>query len=417
MKRLFCYSALILFLLLNSCGSANKHFTEIRGAYIFDAGSGALIKYPSDFMYEENEFLAYSPDDSRTSVIDYQKVRLSLQAHDYVIGGFYDHIIEIAYAVQNNKLILASVPDQMPIYDYFLIGGSSDTLVITVGDENAYLVNLSTGNARKLFNDSRFNNYFNKDSIKNLVFARVISVSPDGRYLLFVSNRNFMDDMQPNHFDLFAIDTHTFIDKNNPGSFLYRELRISADGARTFSPILRHSTEDGRQYMFLNLNASLREYEMLDDEHIYIMRRSAERAVEMFDGHEEIIQTAVLYVANIYTREIFAVDPGRYTTVTNVKMSDTGEYLAFWGSYINRQGVILTEVVTLHIASNDIVSHYEQNVDNYIIRSFYWLPNNVLAVNFFNLTDFSRDACRLHRITHTFRGNAFLDAVVPSLEE
>ena len=444
MKRLFYYSALILcllscfcllILLLNSCGSANKHFSALNDAYIFDADSNTLVKYPSDFMFEENEFLLYSPENSRTQVAEYQTVTLNLQAHDNILGGFYDHIIEIAYTIQNNKLIIASVPRQMPTFDYFTIDGSTDTLIITVSDENAYLVNLTDGSAQKLFNDANFNNYFSRDSIKPLVFARVIRVSPDGRYILYISNRDYIDDSLTNSFDLYYYDmqtgAETYImnfydkevltwDKNNPGSFLYRELRISStDGARTFSPILRHSIQDNQQYMFLNLNEKYRAYEMMDDEHIYILRRSAERSVEMLEGHEEIIQTAALYIANIYTREMFAVDPGRYTTVMDVKMSDTGEYLVFWGSYINRQGIILKEVVTIHIESNDIVSHYEQNVDNYVINSFYWLPNNVLAINFINLTDFNKDSCRLHRITHTFRLNVFQEAMtgIPALED
>ena len=439
MKRLFYYPALILLcllaLLLNSCSSATKHFTAINGAYVFNAESDTLVKYPSDFMFEENEILIYSPEDSRTQAAEYQTVRLTLQSHDYNVGGFYDYAIEIAYTVHNNKLIIASIPNQMPIYEHFIIAGSTDSVIITVGDENAYLVNLTNATAQKLFNDTDFNNYFNKDSIKSLVFARVISVSPDGRYILYISNRNYIDDMLANSFDLYYYDmqtaAETYImnfydkeiltwDKSNPASFLYRELRISsADGARTFSPVLRHSIEDNRQYMFLNLNEKYRAYEMMDDEHIYVLRRSAERTVEMFEGHEEIIQTAALYIANIYGRDMFSVDPGRYTTVTDVKMSDTKEYLAFWGSYINRQGVILTELVTIHAETNDIVSHYEQTVDDYYIDSFYWMPNNILAVNFINLTDFNRDACRLHEIKHTFRLNVFQEGStsIPALED
>ena len=430
-KRMIYLSVLIL--LLNSCGSANKHFASLDGAYIFDAEAGAFVKYPSDFMYEPNEFLSYASENSRTQESEYQTVRVNLQTHNNILGGFYDYEIEVAYTVQNNKLILASVPRQMPEFDYFMIG-SPDSLIISAGDANAYLVNLGTGGAQKLFDDSSFNNYFSRDSIKSLVFARVMSVSPDGRYILYISNRAYIDDSQHNSFDLYYYDMQTgaeaYImnfdrkeiltwDKDNPGSFLYRELVVSStDGARSFSPILKHDIEDGQEYMFLNLNNRFRAYEMLDDEHIYIMR-NAERAVELFDGQEELVQTAALYIANIYTREVFAVDPGRYTTVMDVKLSDSGEYLAFWGLHINRQGLVLTELVTIHVASNDIVSHYEQNIDNYYIDSFYWLPDNILAANFINLSDFNKDTCRLHRIAHTFRTNAFHESMtdIPGLEE
>ena len=439
MKRLLYHSALIFcllpcLLLVYSCGSVNKHFAAINGAYIYDAEADALVKHPSGYMYEPNEILIYFPDDSRTQEAEYQKVSLTLQSHNNVLGGFRDHVIEIAYAVLNNKLIIANAPRQMPDFEYFAVAGSTDTVILTVSDENAYLVSLSDSSARKLFDDSDFDAYFNKDSIKTLVFARVISVSPDGRYIIYISNRNYIDDSLPNSFDLFYYDMQTgaehYImnfydkevltwDKDNPGSFIYRELRISsADGARTSSPMFRHSIEDNRQYMFLNLNERYRAYEMIDDEHIYILHRSAEKAVETYEGQEETIQTAALYIANIYTGKMFSVDPGRFTTVTDVKISDTGEYLALWGSYVNRQGFILTEIVTIHIESNDIVSHYEENFDNYLTESFYWLPGNILAVNFINLNDIDKDSFRLHKITHVFRLNVFQESAdEPALED
>jgi hypothetical protein len=152
------------------------------------------------------------------------------------------------------------------------------------------------------------------------------------------------------------------------------------------------------------------------------LHRGPERTIELFEGQEETIQTSALYIANIYTGEIFAVDSGRYTAVMNVTMSDTKEYLAFWGSYVDRQGIAVTELVTIHIASNDIVSHYEQqDVDNFYIDSFHWLPNNILGVNFINLVDLNRDAFRLHRIAHSFRTNVFQEPQpntdIPDLEE
>jgi hypothetical protein len=80
----------------------------------------------------------------------------------------------------------------------------------------------------------------------------------------------------------------------------------------------------------------------------------------------------------------------------------------------------LTDLVTLHIETNDIVAQYEQEQpNNYNIdSSFYWLPDNILAVNFINTSDLYKDLCRLHRITHTFRVNPFMEAVVsPDLEK
>ena len=419
MKKLLCCLSLIMCaaIFAASCGIANKHFMEITGAFSFDAESGTLIKYPSLFMFEPNEILIYNPANSRTQAAEYSVTRVTVQRHDSIMGTFDSSLIEIAHTVQNGRLVIASVPLQMPLFNYFRLGDSTDSLIITAGDENAYLVDLSNATARRLFDERAFGDYFRRDSIKQLVFARVVSVSPDGRFILYISNRNFMDDMALNSFDLFYFDMQTgrenFImnfygkeviswDRDSPSSFLFRELIISPDGARTFSPIYSYSLEAGRRDIFLNINERYRGYEIIDDEHIYILRND-QIIVETPDGDQEILEISTLYVANIYTREMFAVDPGRYTSVMNVKVSDTGEYIAFWGFFVNRQGIALTELVTIHVESNDIVAQYEQNVDNYTIDSFYWLPGNILGVNFINRTNPDRHAFRLHRIAHSSR--------------
>ena len=247
--------------------------------------------------------------------------------------------------------------------------------------------------------------------MKPLVFAQVISVSPDGRYLLFVSNRNFMDNMGANNFELFAFDMHTFIeyrimdftyseilawDKNNPRSFLFRESRIAADGTRYSSQIYSYSLESRAQSVFLNVREKYRAYEMIGDEYIYITSRIMDEETERW--------STALYIANIYTREMFRVDAGEYSRIWDVRMSDTKEYLAFWAQYMTSFGWLLTELVTVHVATNDLLPQYDTQEGEFIVNSFYWVPNNILIVNFENLQDLSRDAARFHRITHTARG-------------
>lgn len=429
MKRLLsCFIFVLCSLLfLHSCGQyANKYFMELKSAYIYDKPASALIKYPSEILYESNEILTYSAENSETLPAEYQTVKLTLQTHDDIRNQFVDWHIEIAYAVLNNKLVFADIPKQMQVYEHYTLGSSTDSVIITIGDDNAYLVNLSSASAIKLFDDSDFNTYFNKSSIKPLVFARVISVSPDGRHILYISNRDYIDDSQPNSYDLYHYDSQTETeakimnfdnkqvltwDKNNPNSFLYREQIISSEnGARTYSPMLRHSLENTRDYVFLNLNEKYRAYEMMDDEHIYILYKGEEQTIERANAEDYVYQKAALYIANIYTHEMFIVDPGMYINVMNVTLSDTKEYLAFWGSYVNNSGLAFTNLVTIHIQTNDIVAQYEQTVDKYVIDSFYWCPDNILAINFINMNEPTKDVCRFHKITHTFKLNPVQEA-------
>ena len=416
MKRLiFCLVIFCSLIFLNSC-NANKHFMELRGSFSFDAAASALIKYPSEFMFEPNEILAYYPENSRTRILNYQVVHLVFQRHDDIIGGFYDYDVGIAFTVHNDRLLIAQTPNELPLFQYFRLGDSTDSVIITVGHDNAYLVNLNTESIRRLFNDGEFNNYFNKDSIKDLVFAEILSVSPDGRYILYRSNRNFIDDALPNHFELFFFDIQTGAetkimnfnnkeiltwDRNNPDTFLFRELRIAPDGARYSSPIMAYSLGNRQQSVFLNLNEKYRAFEMIDDEYIYILRRTVE---DREDGSPPVRRTT-LYIANIYTQEAFGVDVGIYNIeVWNVRISDTKEYLAFWGTYMIPTGLRLTDLVTVHIPTNNIMPHYEQAVDHFVLTSFYWAPNNILIVNFHNTIDVHGDVSRFHRITHTARG-------------
>lgn len=415
MKRLliclFVISCSLLF--LYSC-AVNKHFAELRGAFSYDAAAQAFIKYPSEFMYEPNEFLAYYPENSRTRSLEYQILELTFQAHDAIIGEVYDYDIKIAFTVHNNRLLVANIPRYLPLFNYFRVGNSTDLLIITVSDDNAYLVNLNDGSIQRLLDDSNFGNYFNRESIKTLVFARVLSVSPDGRYILFTSNRNFMGDGMPNHSELFAYDiqtgTQTKImefndnkelltwDRYNPDSFLFREERIARDGMRYFTPIFRYSLSSGEQSVFLNIGERYRAYQMAGEEHIYVMVRTTNEETGRI--------SASLYIANIYTHETFAVDVGAYNiNIWNVRISDSGEYLAFWGSYMIPTGIVLTDVVTIHIPTNHIMPQYEQSVNQFVINSFYWAPNNILMINFIDTTapiDGSRN--RFHRITHSASG-------------
>jgi len=373
-------------------------------------------------MLEPGELLAYYPENSRTRVLEYTVTYLTLQRHDDILGGFFDFPIEIAYTVHNGRLILARPPNLLPRFDYFRIGDYTDRLIISAGHDGIYLAHLDGENSSVQclwghdIRQQQFEQYFDRESIKNLVFAQLLSVSPDGRYVLFESNRNYMDDALTTNFELFAIDlrggnmpqalNHTRImdfnnmeiltwDRYNPDSFLFRESRIAPDGTRYSSPIMRYSLGGGGQSVFLDVGERYRAYQMVDDEHIYIFRRETDEET----GHV----TTGLYVANIYTHEMFSVDTGIYSNVWDVRLSDTGEYIAFWASYMNQVGWVLVDLVTVHIPTNDLMPQYEQSVDNFFIHSFYWAPGNILITNFINTTELYRDLSRFHRITHTGR--------------
>jgi hypothetical protein len=422
-KRIFLLSAIVLAVcvvfpaVLYACG--NRHFTELKASYYYDGDNNILVKFPSRLEFEPNELLTY--ENRRTGIIDYNILDMLLPARDYYTGNFYDYRVSVGYAVHNGRIIFTEIPIQYAPGNTYAIGGRTDAFVLTIDDENAFLImpdNSDTGYSyEKLFDYSSLDDALIRDTDAKIVFARVISVSPEGRYILYLSNRNYINAGYISSLDIYAYDMQTgaetmimnFDNKEflcwetgAEGNFLFREIDISpSTGRRIYSDIRRYSIAQSREDIFLRVAEEYRSYEMIGDRYIYIALRG-ERSE--FDTAAVLARDMDIFIADIYSKEINVVSAGKYSTVWNMKISESKEYLAFFGSYINIEGIAIPEIVTLHIETNDIVAHYEHTEENYYLSSFYWLPDNVLAVNFQNMVNLNRDLCRLHAIAH--RGSA-----------
>jgi hypothetical protein len=401
---------------ISSCG--HKYFLELKASYNYDKDSGVLIKFPSEITFEANEIITY--ENKKTTTIEYEIANAVLPKRNSTTGELTDTIISIAYTVYNDKLIFPAIPMQYSAHNYFILGNSTDSVIVTIDNENAYLVNLKESTLKKLYNDADFDSYFEeagKDT--KFIYAKTISISPDGKYLLYVSKRNYLKDGSPNSLDIYFYDIQTgeetkimnFEGKEflcwekldiNPGAsgnFLFRETSVSkTEGRRIYSPIKRYSITQSAEDIFstIKLNGEiLNTYEMIDGQYAYIFK-SEQKEIDGVKSKENTI-----YIADIYSGEIkFTVDTEKYSSVWHIVISGNKEYIAFFGSYLNVNGIAIPEILTLHLETNDLVAQYEQIEGDYFIDSFEWCPDNTLLVNFQNTINLYKDLCRLHTITH-----------------
>ena len=286
-KRILLLIFAVLFVVsaISGCAGKTKYFKELKAAYSYDKYSCVLKKFPSEINWQPNELIAYNPQNKKTTVLKYETLEVTLPKTDIDTGKISDYKITMAYAVYNGKLVFTEVPLHYLPHDYYIIEGSTDSVVVAVDDE-AFLVNLNDGSFKKL---------------------------------------------------------------------LYEEFE---------------------EY---NINKTI------EEQYVYAF------------------QNPNISVSDILSGETFAVNAGKYTDVWNVKLSDSKEYLAFFGSYIDSQNSLVAEIVTLNIKTNAIVAHYYQKENEYRIDSFDsfgWCPDNVLYVNFINTVNLNADLCRLHKITH-----------------
>jgi len=409
---IFIFAVIFLITGLYGCAGRTKYFKELKASYSYDKNNGVFIKYPSKLIFEPEELLSYD-DDKKTQVVEYKNIDVKLPKRNYETGKITDYYITIGYTVYNGKIICTETPMQYAPYNFYILNNSTDSVIVTIDEENAFLVNLNDASSKKLFNDGNINNYsgyFVKDALKKLIYAQTISVSPDGRYILYISSRNYMEDVTSHSLDIYFYDMQTGLEEKimnydhkeflsweksgTSGDFLFRETGISPrDGKKVYSDIMRYSISTSTESLFFDVDEEkYSTYEPIDEQFIY--------TVITTPATEETALETNIYIQDIYSGESFTVNVGNHSMIWHVSISETKEYLALFGSYLNQIGIAVPEILTVNIKTNDVAVHYDQSEGNYFIDSFYWCNDNVLAVNFINTTEAYKDLCRLHNITH-----------------
>ncbi|MCL2096876.1 MAG: hypothetical protein FWH10_08245 [Oscillospiraceae bacterium] len=412
-------------------GCSGRYFSELKAAYYYVGDNNILIKYPSQLEFEPSELLSYDSSSRKTKALEYNNLYFTMPVRDYAAGEIYDYKTAVGYAVYDGGLVFTEIPIQYAPCDIYPLAGNTDSFIASVNDDNAFLVSLPDGSAAKLFDDDNIGDYLVPGSDEKLIYAKIISVSPDGKYILYVSNRNYITaDIEnitegySNSLDLYYYDiqagteakimdfegkeflcwetdpdgTNDSASVSVSGNFLFRDSDISpSTGQKIHSDIRRYSIIQGREDIFLRIAEEYKSYEMLGERYIYAEIRSG--GGEDSEGISSVRETKI-YIFDIYSKEASVVSAGKYLSVWNLKISGSGDYIAFFGSYINADGKSIPEIVTIHLGTNHIFAHYEQVEENYYLGSFYWLPDDVLIVNFRNMTNMYKDLCRFHEIRH-----------------
>jgi len=406
MRIFLLFFALACVFFACGCGLWNKYFLELDGAYFYDRQSFILKKSRSEVTWNENEILLYSPETKKTTPIEYELMELTLPKRDYATGEMSDYRIIMAYALHEGNVIFTEVPYFYAPHKYFILGGSQDSAIVTIDDENAFLVNLTEMSAKKLFDDSGFGSYFDKNAENKLIYAKLLSASPDGKYLLYLSNRDYIKENTPKSIGLYRYDMQTgaegkimdfgdmeFLgwEEGSPGNFLFRESTfLPTEGKRIYSDIRRYSIPQSAEDIFFSFGEKHINYEMTGNRHAY--------AVETAETNEK--KETLICIYDIYSGETLSVSAGKYSLIWHVELSESKKYAAFFGSYLNAEAMAIAEIITVNTETNKMVPEYEQSQGDYYIDSFEWLPGDVLALNFINAARPYFDLCRLYDITH-----------------
>jgi len=403
-QRIFLILAATFILLsgIYGCSILNKHFKELKGRYSYDKENGVLLKFQSELEFEKEEILSYS--NKKTSALKTEIIDFTLQKRDSKTGEFLDYEVKAAYVIQNDKLLFTEIPLHFPSCDIFTLN-NKNAFVAAVDDENAFLVNINDASSTKIFDDDNIS-LFKKNSETKLIYAKIISVSPDGRYIIYTTNRNYIDGDSPDSLDIYSCEvrfgTETklmnfdnkeflFWEKSaDSQNFLFRELR-EIDNQN--SDILSYSITDLTQKIFYKFDSSISNtYKISDEQYIYVLETSK--------AEEDSSRNITIHLFDIYSNDKITVNAKQYSTIWDVKVSENKEYIAFSGSYVNIARQAIPEIVTVNLETQTIVAHYEQSENNYVINSFFWLPDNILGVNFQNTINLHKDLCRLLDIKH-----------------
>jgi len=359
---------------VGGCGLWNKYFLELKGAYFYDREGSILKKSPSEITWEENELLLYSPETRKTTPIGYELLELTLPKRT-ATGEMSDYVIHMAYATHEGRLIFTGVPRMYAPHDYFAFN-SPDSVVVSIDGYNAYLVNVKEASAKKLFDGAGP--------------AKTIGVSPDGRYVLYLSNGELfcLDIESGAQYKVMNFDDREFLGwEADRANFLFRDTALyDAGGRKIYSDIRRYALPDLREDVFFSFEEGKHNYEMSGGRYAYTTEKTE--------------KGTVITIHDIYSGETLSVNVGNYSLIWHIELSESREYVAFFGSYINAAGMAIAEIVGVNTETGRMVPEYEQGQGQYFIDSFEWLPGNVLMLNFINTADLYQDLCRLYEIKH-----------------
>lgn len=384
-------SLLILtLLLLPGCGGAGQRYMfSLNSAYIYDAHTSLFISSSQEFKYSDKTFFNIkntNPVYQKGTVKDY-----SIPA-DYTNSGSeikftVSYIIEdgklcIAPPLLDNKTFMAAyvLPDEKSAVFVF---NHSDVFVIDVTEDKITPV---------------FESVLPEES--GLVWADIISISPDGQYLLYKSNRNNLSS-DIKSFDLFVknlvsgednlimnFDKKEFItwSEEEDESFLYREdVTESGVSVKKYSEIFTYSFATNKSKVFWNMKDKFRGYEIIDDTYFYI---HAGR---------------VLDIVNYYNKDLIFIDTGMYSKLNDLKLSPDGAYAVMYGMHTNIDGKLITEVISIHLETNNTISHTEDSVRSYIVDSYDFGKRNdgtnIMVINYFD-TSTLKYKSEFYTITH-----------------
>lgn len=373
-------AALILILvcaaiIVPGCSRAGqKYMLSLNFACIYDNHTGLFVNASQEYNYSDKTFISIK---NSKPVYKKETVKNYSISAEYTKSGS-EIKFKVCYIIEDGKLCIAPPLLYDMTFTAAYVLPDEKSAVFLFNNAEAFVINVVEDKPAPVFDST-------VAAGDGLVWADIISISPDGQYLLYKSNRNnFSSDAES--FDLFVknlvsgedrlimnFDKKEFIswNKEEDGSFLYREDITESGAARKkYSEIFTYSLDKNEGKVFWNMKDKFRSYEIIDDIYLYI-----------HDGR-------VLDIVNYYNKDLIFIDTGMYSILKDLKLSlDTG-YAVMYGMHTNIDGKLITEVISIHLETNNMISHTEDAFQSYVVDSYYFGKRedgtNVLIINYFN---------------------------------
>lgn len=357
------------------CARAGQRYMfSLKFACIYDSNTGLFVNASQEFNYSDKTFI---------SVKNTKPVYKKGTVKDYSIPAQYTKSgseikFAVGYIIQDGKLCIAPPLLYGTTFASAYVLPDEKSAVFVFNHADVFVIDVTEDKITPVFDSVLTQN-------ERLVWADIISISPDGQYLLYKSNRNYVAS-NANSFDLFAknlvsgeddlimnFDKKEFIswNKEENESFLYREdITESGMSSKKYSEIFTYSLEENESKVFWNMKEKFRGYEIIDDTYLYI-----------HDGR-------VLDIVNYYNKDLIFIDTGMYSKINDLKLSPDNGYAAMYGMHTNIDGKLITEVISIHLETNNTISHTEDSVNSFIVDSCHFAKRddgeNVLVINYFD---------------------------------
>lgn len=373
-KGLSLYLLMAAVLLITGCGGRGGYPLRFDNLYYFDPQSGAAIKYSSEAGYTEKEI----------AVVEAGKVNYPELTKKYItipcglsFSSKGQVNANIAYAVVNSSVVLATPTGVEAPFDYMCLPGDTSRILIWVDDAVISVLDLASDTAQAVISPGEG------------ISVRALAPVNGGDGLLYEEKR-------AGEAALFIYDfsggTSSKVADFNGYDFLGME---GEEDALCASVVTEKGVSHYSSVQLLDLKTG--SFEMLYEN----KRRSAPFG---FAGAGKIytsLEDGRLELTDYKTGESITLDAGSYTEVYYASINADGKYMAVLKDVTDEDGFMSLSLITLNLETGDMAEHYNSlENDDFQLYFSEWHNDRLLAISYLSNTVVNSGYTMIKQLTH-----------------